>query len=200
MRSFRQANGTPCRSKPARGARGQVHRPGTKPGQEQSRETGSAKGPGGDEGIKQAMAVRRELDPPIGAVCRNGARSVNGDQEVSASNGKRRRSVACRQPPGCARRRRKRNRAPEKASVRVRRVMKGNPLERIVSRALMSIEDRNRVLAQCLGRPIRNTREGTKSARSSCLLVFWGQALTSHALRARAPPLPLRGREVLRCA
>ena len=149
------------------------------------------------------MAVRRELDPPSGAVCRNGARSVNGDQEVSASNGKRRRSAACRQPPGCARRRRKRNRAPEKANVRVRRVMKGNPLERIVSRALMSIEDRNRVLAQCLGRPIRNTREGTKSARSSCLLAFWGQALTSHfagegfcvALEAKSQPLSLRERK-----
>jgi len=37
----------------------------------------------------------------------------------------------------------------------------------------MSIEDRYRVLAQCLGRPIRNTREGTILARGSCLLAFW---------------------------
>jgi hypothetical protein len=146
--------------------------------------------------------VRRELDPPIGAVCRNGARSVNGDQEVSASNGKRRRSAACRQPPGCARRRRKRNRAPEKANVRIWKVMKGNPLERIVSRALMSIEDRNRVLAQCLGRPIRNTREGTKSERGSCLLAFWGlhRGAASPSVcplrpsrRGDHPPLPSAG-------
>lgn len=86
--------------------------------------------------------------------------------------------------------RRKRKRAPEKANVRVRRVMKGNPLERIFLQSLMSIEDRNRVLAQCLGRPIRNTREGTKSARASCLLAFGAREARKHPPFALPPHFP----------